>query len=54
MTAYSIDYTVNGKAYSKLIDAKDIKSAKNKIGRKHGYKTGRMVKVNKVLIVGYF
>lgn len=55
MQAYAIDYTVKGKPYwGVLIDAKDIKSAKRKIGKKHGYKDGRMVKVSKVSVVGYY
>lgn len=54
MQAYSIDYTVKGNNYSTLVDAKDLKSAKKKIGRKHGYKDGRMIKVTKSFIVGYF
>ena len=54
MTAYSIDYTVKGVKYSKLIDAKDLKSAKKKLGRKHGYKDGRMIKVSNVVVCGYY
>ena len=55
MTAYAIDYTVKGKAYyGKLVDAKDLKSAKTKIGKKHGYKDGRMIKVSRVTICGYY
>lgn len=55
MTAYSIDYTVKGKKYyGKNVDAKDLKSAKTKLGRKHGYKDGRMIKINHVVVCGYF
>jgi hypothetical protein len=54
MQAYGIDYTVKGKTYSTLIDAKDVKSAKRKLGKKHGYKDGRMIKVQKVLVIGYY
>lgn len=54
MQAYAIDYTIKGRSHSTSIDAKDIKSAKKKIGRKHGYKDGRMVKITSVLTVGYF
>ena len=55
MKAYSIDYTVRGqKHFGKLIDAKDIKSAKIKLGKKHGYKDGRMIKVERISVVGYF
>ena len=54
MKAYSIDYTVKGVKFHKLVDAKDLKSAKNKLGKKHGYKDGRMIKVTNVLVVGYF
>lgn len=55
MTAYCIDYTVKGKKYYWVhIDAKDIKSAKKKLGKKHGYKDGRMVHIDNVCIVGYY
>ena len=54
MIAYSISYTVKDKQYSKLVDAKDIKSAKKKLGKKHGYKDGRMIKINNALVIGYF
>jgi hypothetical protein len=54
MQAYAINYTVKGQKCSKLIDAKDVKSAKNKLGKKHGYKDGRMIKIDSVSIVGYF
>lgn len=54
--AYAIDYEIRGSnfPYSVLIDARDLKSAKRKIGRKHGYKDGRMVKIVKCSVVGYF
>ena len=55
MKAYAIDYTVKDKKYfGKLVDAKDIKSAKRKLGKKHGYKDGRMIKIERVSVVGYF
>ena len=54
MQAYGINYSIDGKEYDILIDAKDVKSAKNKIGRKHGLKTGRKVKISKVSVVGYY
>lgn len=56
MIAYSIDYRIRGKEdrlHVISIDAKDLASAKKKIGKKHGYKDGRMVKVEKVIIIGY-
>lgn len=55
MTAYCIEYTVRGKAtvYERHVDAKDLKSAKKKLGRKHGYKDGRMIQVKDVCICGY-
>ena len=54
MVVYAIDYQVNGKHYwGKLIEAKDLPSAKKKLGKKHGYKTGRMIKIDRVIIVGY-
>ena len=54
MKAYAIDYSVKGQNWYRLVEAKDIKSAKNKIGRHHGYKDGRMIKVSAVRVVGYF
>lgn len=55
MTAYCIDYTVKGQRYyGKHIEAKDLKSAKTKLGKKHGYKDGRMIKVDHVTVCGYF
>lgn len=57
MTAYAIDYSIRGEEkslpYSIHVDAKDLKSAKKKIGKKHGYKTGNMVKIQHVTICGY-
>lgn len=55
MKAYALDYTVKGKRYfGILVDAKDFKSAKKKIGKKHGYKDGRMIKIERVSVVGYY
>lgn len=54
MTAYYIRYNINGKTHEISIDARDLKSAKNKIGKKHGYKTGRNVKIEKTTVIGYF
>lgn len=56
MTAYGINYRVgkNENLMTTIIDAKDLKSAKKKIGRKHGYKTGNMIKIEKVNVIGYF
>lgn len=55
MTAYAIDYTVKGQKHiGAHIAAKDIKSAKMKLGKKHGYKDGRMIKVEKVVVCGYY
>ena len=54
MQAYGIDYTVKGKRYDVVIDAKSLQSANKKLGRKHGYKSGRMIKINNAFIVGYY
>ena len=58
MIAYGIDYTIRGKnmpyPVSINVDAKNLKSAKKKIGRKHGYKDGRMVIIHNVCICGYY
>lgn len=53
MTAYGINYTCRGAIYWANVDAKDLKSAKKKLGRKHGYKDGRMIKIKSVTICGY-
>ena len=58
MIAYAIDYNIRGKdrpyPYSVNIDARDLKSAKKKLGRKHGYKDGRMIKIQRAIICGYY
>ena len=56
MIAYYIHYKVRGndKIHEIDIDAKDTKSAKRKIGKKHGYKDGRMIQFVKVSTIGYF
>ena len=56
MVAYSINYKIRGKdtLNSILVDAKDLKSAKRKIGKKHGYKDGRMVQIQGTSIIGYY
>ena len=58
MKAYYIKYTVNNQSCEAQIDAKDIDSAKNKIGRKHGYKTTddikKNIKISDYSVIGYF
>ena len=56
MIAYGIYYKVRGKdgLNTTTIDAKDLKSARRKIGRKHGYKDGRMIEIQRVNVIGYF
>ena len=56
MTAYAIDYTIKGKNgyYNKVVDAKDLKSAKKKIGKSHKFKDGRMIQIQQYCIIGYF
>lgn len=55
MQAYSFDYEVKGQKYYMVsVDAKDIKSAKRKLGKKHGYKDGRMIKILRSSVVGYY
>lgn len=56
MQAYSISYSVKGRegTISTLIDAKNLKSAKKKLGHKHGYKDGRMINILKSNIIGYY
>ena len=58
MISYGIEYTIRGKNMpyprSIIIDAKDLRSAKRKIGKKYGYKDGRMVQIYRVDIIGYY
>ena len=56
MTSYSIDYRIRGSEHTRnvLVDAKNLKSAKKKIGKKHGYKSGRMIVITSVVVCGYF
>lgn len=56
MVAYYIGYQVRGKEkeYSVSIEARNLKSAKKKIGKKHGYKTGNMIQIHSVSVIGYF
>lgn len=55
MIAYCIDYSIRNKVgnYSMHVDAVNLASAKKKIGKKHGYKDGRMIKVKRITICGY-
>ena len=55
MTCYCIDYEIRGKErkYFAHVDARDLKSAKKKLGRKHGYKSGKMIRCLDVLVCGY-
>ena len=57
MIAYYVNYSIRGKeerSYNVSIDAKNLDSAKKKIGKKHKYKDGRMIKINDYKIIGYF
>ena len=56
MIAYGITYRVRGtdRDIDVTVDAKDMKSAKRKLGKKHGYKDGRMIQVKRSIVVGYY
>ena len=56
MVAYYIIYSLRNddKTREISIDAKNLKSAKRKIGKKHKYKDGRMIKILKAETIGYF
>ena len=57
MQAYGISYSIRGKKdshYDTIVEAKDVKSAKRKLGKKHGYKDGRMINIYSVTTLGYF
>lgn len=55
MKAYAIDYTVKDQKHlGALVNAKDVASAKKKLGKRHGYKDGRMIKIERVFVVGYY
>ena len=51
MQAYGIKYHIRGKE-EKIFDI--LVDAKNKIGKKHGYKDGRMIVIEDCKIIGYF
>lgn len=58
MVAYYVKYTVRGKEQDRWldasVDARDLKSAKKKLGKKHGYKDGRMITIRDVSVIGYY
>lgn len=56
MQAYSIKYHLRNEERQRdaLIDAKNAISAKKKIGKKHGYKDGRMIVIDSLCIIGYY
>lgn len=56
MKAYSIEYHIRNTEVKRHVnvDAKDLKSAKNKIGKKHKYKDGRMIVIDDYKVIGYF
>lgn len=57
MQAYHIKYHIRGKedkTNSISVDARDAKSAKKKIGKKHGYADGRMIVLDECRVIGYF
>lgn len=57
MICYVIEYQIRGKYqqhnHQMCVDAVNLVSAKKKIGRKHGYKDGRMIVVKDIFIAGY-
>lgn len=54
ITSYIIDYTIKGERFfAKPVDAINIESAKNEIGKKHGFKDGRKVNIECVSVIGY-
>lgn len=56
MVIYHIEYTIKGhdEIHEARVEATGINNAKIKIGKKHGYKSGRMIKVKSYFITGYF
>lgn len=56
MIAYGITYRVRGteRDITANVEAKDMKSAKRKLGKKHGYKDGRMIQIKRSSVLGYF
>ncbi len=57
MQAYDIQYHLKGKPakkYDALVDAKDSKSAKNKIAKKHGCKKLSTIIFDRCRIIGYY
>lgn len=58
MQAYSVHYKVKGDVFDALrtltVDAKDLKSARKKIARRHGFKDEKRIQIQGSSIVGYF
>lgn len=45
MYTFVVDYTVRGQEYRDSVCARNLKVAKLFLGKKHGYKDGRMIKI---------
>lgn len=56
MQAYSIYYKVKGDERLRQlnIDAKDLKSARRKIARRHGFKDEKPIQIQGSTIIAYF
>jgi hypothetical protein len=56
MQAYSIDYKVKGDDRLRRlnIDARDLKSARRKIARRHGFKNEKTIQIQGSRIIAYF
>ena len=56
MNTYGIKYHVRGcenKVIDTLVNARDERVAKKKIGRSYGYRDGRMIVIHECKVVGY-
>mgnify|MGYP007133761762 FL=1 len=56
MQAYSIDYKVKGDDRLRRlnIDARDLKSARRKIARRHGFNDEKTIQIQGSRIIAYF
>ena len=54
MMAYGITYSLNGRNFETIVDARNIDSAKKKIARKHNVSDARDIVFSQILVLGYF
>lgn len=53
---FEISYTYNGEGHTATVEARDIKSAKNKIGKQYklnAEETAKQIRVSDIKVVGF-